>query len=308
MMGSRARHGIGAGVAAAALAAAATGCSGGGGGGAAKAGASASASPSESTFIQNPAAVAAVADVMREADAAGTVTIAGSVTSPAIGKMTLSGAQRYRPTAQMSMTLQVQGQTMSEVVVGSTLYLDYPALSAQMGGKPWGRIDLATDDGSLGSLSSLADTTQQYDPMTQIEVLAASGNITDIGTETDQGQQTEHYHGQLILSDLLQDDSAAAGLLTSAQVGALENEFNAAGVSKESVDVWIGADKLPVEIKYETQTPQGQDVSDMLLTGWGKAVQLGAPPANQVFDLGAQIATPQASATAGPSPSPSLLR
>jgi len=301
MMGTRTRLGIGATAAAAALVAVA-GCSGGGGGQAAPPfGVRPTVSPSDgSTFVASPAAVAAVTGVMRKAQAAGTVRIKGYVTSAATGKLALSGEERYGATTEMSMTMQVQGGTMSEVLIGSKVYLDYPALSAQMGGKPWGEIDLSKDSSALGSLSALAGTVQQYDPLGQIAALIASGDMADIGLVPVYGQNTQHYHGQLILDQLLWNDAPARSLLGSARVDALESAMRASGISRENVDLFYGADGLPVEITYSTQSAQGDNDSDMVFTDWGKPVQIGAPPAGQVFDLTAQIAAAESSATPGP--------
>jgi hypothetical protein len=309
-MMSTTRTRLGAGAAATAAAAVlvvVAGCSGGGAP-VADPRVSGSASPTDgSTFVASPEAIAAVTGVLQKAEAAGTVRIEGYVTSQATGKMTLSGEERYGSTPAMSMTMQVSGESMSEVLVGSKCYLDYPALSAQMGGRPWGEIDLAQDAaalGSLGSLSALAGSVQEYDPVTQIAALIASGNMTEIGPAPVHGQLTEHYHGQLILDDLTWNDSAARSLVGSAEVDAIENEMKASGISRENIDLFYGADGLPVEIAYTMQTAQGDQDSDMVLTGWGKPVQVGAPPADQVFDLTAQIANAEASATASATPSP----
>jgi hypothetical protein len=317
MMGStRTPLGIGAAAVAAGVLAAVAGCSAGGGDGitvAQTSGGRPTQSPTDgSTYVASPAAIAAVTGVMRRAQAAGTVRIAGYVTSTATGKMTMSGEERYGSSPAMSMTMLVSGETMSEVLVGSKFYMDFPALSAQMGGKPWGEMDLAKDNDSLGSLSSLAGTVQQYDPIGQIAALIASGNMTEIGPAFVHGQNTEHYHGQLILDDLQWNDSAARSLVGSALTDSIEGELEAAGISRENIDLFYGADGLPVEITYTTQTAQGENDSDMVFTGWGKPVQIGAPPAGQVFDLTAQIANAEVNATGGsggiPAPTPSPQR
>lgn len=302
MTGTRTRLGIAAAATVAALLGVAA-CSGGAGGAAAADGGSASASPSPSPFDESPDAISAVTEMMHKVQAAATVRIQGTVSSSVGGNTTLSGDEKFSPNLEMSMTTQIQGQTMSEVLIGSKFYMDYPALSAAMGGKPWGEFDLADDDGSLGSLSSLADTSQEYDPATQIAALVASGNITDIGPETDQGQPCEHFHGQLDATSMLEGEDysqAYVNLLSLSQINSLENMVKTAGVTKESVDVWVGPDQLPVEIKYATQSANGQVVSDMVLSGWGTAAQVGAPPASQVFDLTPQIIAAEASATASP--------
>ena len=303
MRGTRTRLGIGAAAAAAAALLGVAGCSGGAGGAVADGTGSPSMSPTP--FDENPGAVTAVTDLLHRTQAAATVRIRGTVSSLTGGETTLAGEEQFSPSVAMSMTMQIQGQTMSEVLIGPRFYLDYPALTGAMGGKPWGEFDLTEDDGSLGSLSSLGETSQEYDPTTQIAALIAAGNITDIGSATDQGQSTEHYHGQLDATSMLEGEDysqAYVNLLSLSQVNTLENVLRMAGVTKESVDVWVGANQLPVEIKYVTQGTDGQVISDMVLSGWGSPAQVGAPPASQVFDLTPQIIAAESSATASPTP------
>lgn len=293
MRGSRARIGFRAAAAATVVAAAAAGCSGGGGSTAAPTGTpTATASPTGTAA----AAIQLVSDVMAKADAAGTVRIQGTVTSSSTGTMTVSGQEQYSPGLEMSMSMQVQGQTMSEVLIGTTFYMDYPALSAEMGGKPWGRIDLGKADGALGSLSSLANTARTYNPTTQLRALIATGQVSSFGTETVDGQQATHYQGKLTVSQML--DQAYG--LTAAQTRQLKDTLQATGVTFELIDLWVGANQLPVEVKYVARSAAGQVSTDMQLSDWGKPVEIGAPPASQVFDMTGRLATAAASAaTAG---------
>lgn len=290
-MSTKARFGIGA-AAAVTAALAVSGCSGGGGGPAGANGTATAASGQS-------AAMSLVSDVMSKASSAGTVKIQGTVSSANTGSLTLSGEEQYSPSVKLSLTMQIESQQMSEVLIGSTFYLDYPALSAQMGGKPWGRIDLAQAGGELGSLSTLADSAKNYNPTTQIEALIASGKVTKNGTATVDGVQATHYSGHLNAGDLLQQTADNAGL-TASQFKALQSTLQTAGISSESIDLWVGSDGLPVEIKYAAQsTAAGEVDTDMHLSDWGKPVQIGAPPASQVFDLTTQMIKAQASASAG---------
>jgi hypothetical protein len=282
---------MGAAAAAVAVLAGAAGCSGGGG----NASATGTSSSSQGGVTgANSAAISLVSDVMDKAQTAGTVRIQGTITSATTGTMTMSGQEQYSPSLEMSMSMQVQGQTMSEVLIGDTVYLDYPALSSEMGGKPWGKIDLSEAGGSLGSLSTLAASARSYNPTTQLQAMIASGKVTDVGTQTLDNAQTTHYQGKLTVSQMLGTNSG----LTAAQLSALKSTLAASGVTYELVDLWVGDENLPVEVKTVTQSASGQVSTDMKLTDWGRPVQIGAPPASQVFDLSSQLAKAQASATA----------
>jgi len=296
MRGTKARFGIGAAGAAVAALAAVAGCSGGGSPAAATG--SPTPTPTATVTDANAAALALVSAVMDKANSAGTVRIQGTVTSATTGVMTMSGQEQYSPGLKMSMTMQVQGQSLSEVLIGSTFYMDYPELTAELGGKPWGEIDLSKANGALGSLSSLANTARNYNPTTQLQAMLASGRVANFGPVTVDGQQTTHYQGKIIVAQMQNEPSA----LTAGQLAALKAALQAASVTSEQVDLYLSADNVPVEVKSVSQSPSGQVSTDMFLSGWGKPVQIGAPPADQVFDLTTQVAKAQASASAGAAP------
>lgn len=298
MIGSKtARLGLGAGAAAFALLAAA-GCTGGGGGAAGGGSTSATpVSPSESALIS------LVADSLNKASTAGTVKVTGNVSTRTTGVMTLSGQELYSPGAQMSLTVQVEGQTLSEVLVGSKIYLNYPQLASLLGGKQWGEIDMSESNGAFGSLSSLIDSAESYDPTTQIEALVASGAVKLIGSHEVRGQPATHYQGVLNASQLLQQAPAEAPGLTSAQYSALVGELKAAGTTSENVDLYIGDDGLPSYVSYVISTASGQTITNMYMSDWGKSVQIGAPPASSVYDMTAELNSAVASAGVSASPS-----
>ena len=293
MMGKKARLGICAATATLAAVAVA-GCSGSGGSGGTNAGAGTAAGSGDS------AAISLVADAMNKADSAGTVKVTGTMTAPGMSSpMTINAEEQYSPSVAMSMSLQIEGQTLSEILVGNVIYMDYPALSAELGsGKQWMEINLAKVT-SLGSLSSLLDSARNDNPTTQIAALVASGSVTKVGTETVQGQQTTHYAGDLDASQLLSAGNTASNL-TPSQLSSLKDEIKSAGVSTVKVDLWVASNGLPVEEKYSEKTTAGTVVGDLYMSDWGAPVSVGAPPASEVTDMTSQI-NAEASATASPS-------
>jgi hypothetical protein len=293
MMGNKARLGICAATAALAAVAVA-GCSGSGsssgggaaGGGGTKAGAG------------DASAISLVADAMNKADAAGTVKVTGTMTAPGVSTpMTITSEEQYSPSIEMSMSLQVQGQTLSEILVGDVIYMDYPALSAELGaGKQWIEIDLSKAS-SLGSLSTLLDSARNENPTTQIAALIASGDISKVGTETVKGQQTTHYAGTLDASQLLSASNSAAGL-TAGQLSSLKSEIKSVGMTSVKIDLWVASNGLPVEEKYSEQTSAGAVVGNLYMSDWGSPVSVGAPPASEVTNMTNQLNSSAATATA----------
>ena len=291
MNGKKARFGICAACAALAVVAVA-GCSGSGSG---------SGSGGVSGLgggTTSGSALSLVADAMNKADSAGTVKVTGTITAPGLtGSMTMSAEEQYSPSLEMSMSMQVEGQTMSEVLIGDVIYLDYPALSAELGGKQWAEIDLSKTSGTLGSLSSLVSSAKSENPTTQISALVASGEVTKVGTATVSGQQTTHYAGTLTTSQML-DSTAKNSHLTAAQLSNLKSLYQGDGITSETVDVWVGSSGLPVEMKYSAKTAQGTSVGDMFMSDWGAPVSVGAPPASEVYNMTNQLNSAEASASA----------
>lgn len=283
MSEQRRRIGIGAGVAALAALAMA-GCSGGGN---TSAGA---ASATGSGTVSDGAAISLVADAMDQADNADTVKMTGTMTMSGQSAVTanLTAQEQYSPDLEMSMSIGANGQNISDVLVGTTVYLQYPALSAMTDGKPWAKIDLSKAGGTIGSLSTIVDQAKDYNPTTQLAALIATGEITDVGRQTVDGKQTTHYAGTLTAAQVLALGTSQAHL-TPDQVKLLQNEFKTAGIKSETIDVWVGSDKLPVEIKVLQKASSSSTTMDMHLSDWGAKVNIGAPPADQVFDLTSKL-------------------
>jgi hypothetical protein len=239
---------------------------------------------------------------MNKADAASTVKITGTVTSSATGKMQISGQEQYSPSVELSMSSQIDGQNISEVLIGDTFYMDYAELSGALGGKQWAELDLSKINGSLGSLSSLVQSAKSYDPVTGIEALIASGKVVKDGTATVNGQQTTRYGGTFTSDELAQLSSTASQLkLTPSQEAEVKQLFSAGGLSSESIDVWVASNGLPVEEQTVTKAGSLSVTSVMFMADWGQPVQIGAPPASEVYDMTGQLNSAVAGASASAS-------
>jgi hypothetical protein len=289
MMGTKARLGIGAAAASLAVLAVA-GCSGSG------SGSGGSTALGGGTTHGDAAALSLVADAMNKANSAGTVKVSGTVTDPGVtAPVTMTAQEQYSPQVAMSMTMQLNGQSLSEILIGQKIYMKYPQLSSMMGGKQWGEIDLSKTNGSLGSLSSLIDSAQNQNPTTQISALVASGDVTKVGTETVDGQQATHYSGTLTPGQLA---TVSAGRLSSSQISALKSLLQTGGVTSEKIDLWVASSGLPVEEKYTSKTSGGTVTGDMHLSDWGAPVSIGAPPSSEVYDMTSALTGAVASASA----------
>jgi hypothetical protein len=290
MMGTKARLGIGAATASLAVLAVA-GCSGSGStsGG--------TTSQGNGTSV-NSSALSLVADAMNKANSAGTVKVTGTMTVPGqTSAMTMTAEEEYSPSLEMSMTTQIDGQSISEVLIDDKLYMSYAALSPEMGGKQWGEIDLSQASGSMGSLSTLLSSVRNQNPTTQMSALVASGDVTKVGSDTVDGQQATHYSGTLTGGQLA-TLSGSGGHLSAAQIAQLKSLMQQGGVSSVSIDVWVSSSGLPIEEKYSEKMSSGTATGDMHMSDWGSPVTVGAPPASEVYNMTSALNGAQASASA----------
>jgi len=223
-----------------------------------------------------------------------TVKVHGTISSPQ-GSGNLDAQEQFGDNLEMSMNMGLGGMQISEVLIGDTLYMKIPALSAELGGKPWAKVGLGTM-GSLGStLQSLVDSAKNTDPAAQLQPLLASGDIKKVGTETVDGVRATHYSGTVDPATAFSSSQAAKNL-TADQIAQIKSMLSSAGVTSEKIDVWVGSDGLPVEETISMTTSAGAEKVDLHMSGWGQPISVAAPPAGQVADItsmmGSALATP----------------
>lgn len=230
--------------------------------------------------------VAAVKATLAKMSDHKTVHVAGTMSFGG-ASATMAGDEQFGPDIEVSMNMTAMGTSISEIMTGDKLYMKIPQLSAALGGKTWGELDL----GSLGSLGSafqsLLDSAKNTDPAQQLQPLLAAGDLHKVGTETVDGVQTQHYAGtvdQAALGGML-----AAKNLTPAQIAQLKSLMKAGGVTSEAVDLWIDSSGLPVRMMIGSDTASGAIKIDMRMSDWGKPVSITAPPADEVGDLSSML-------------------
>ncbi len=118
------------------------------------------------------------------------------------------------------------------------------AFAEQAGGKHW--IKYAYDDlESLGGGSGayLKDQMQNTTPNQSVKLLLASGDVRKVGEEKVRGQETTHYSGTVDVADLASQNSN----LDRSQLDDLKKQLEQAGVSTETVDIWVDDQDLLVK-------------------------------------------------------------
>jgi hypothetical protein len=231
--------------------------------------------------------VAEIQAALTKASGDKTVHVTGTITA-AGQNGTLDAQEQFGSNLEMSVTMSLSGMDISEVLVGDTLYMKIPELSSELGGKPWAKISLSSM-GSMGStFQSLIDSAKNTDPTAQLQPLLAAGDLHKVGTETVDGVQATHYSGTVDPATAF-DSSQAAKNLTSTEISQLKSMLKDAGVTKETIDVWVASTGLPVRETVTANSNTGATKVDMHLSDWGAPVTVTVPPADQVTDLSSMM-------------------
>ncbi|MET7472999.1 hypothetical protein ABZT17_01360 [Streptomyces sp. NPDC005648] len=142
----------------------------------------------------------------------------------------------------------------------------------QSGGRHWiryGYDDLAGLGGGAGAelRSQLRTTT----PHQSVKLLLASQDVREVGEEKVRGEATTHYRGTLDVADLVD--------------GSLKKQLTEAGVTTETVDIWVDAKDLLVKKVEKGRTTSGAYSQTAYYSDYGVKVSATRPPASDTEDF-----------------------
>ncbi|MET8244650.1 hypothetical protein ABZV31_09670 [Streptomyces sp. NPDC005202] len=152
----------------------------------------------------------------------------------------------------------------------------------QADGKHWlryGYDDLATLAGGSGAY--LKEQMQNTTPNQSVKLLLASGDVKKVGEATVAGQHTTHYAGTVNVDDLAAENSH----LTRNQLDQLRKQLTQAGVSTETVDIWVNDQNLLVKQVSQAQMAMGRMTQTAYYTHYGVKVSAQQPPASDTEDF-----------------------
>ncbi|WP_369036425.1 hypothetical protein [Streptomyces adonidis] len=144
--------------------------------------------------------------------------------------------------------------------------------AAQMRGKHWIRYDyddLADLPGGSGTY--LKDQLRNTAPVQPVKLLLASGDARRAGTETVRGERTTHYSGTVDVAALA--DSA------------LKEQLVQAGVSTETVDIWVNERNLLVKKVEQGELSSGRMSSTAYYSAYGVKAEVAAPAGKDTADF-----------------------
>lgn len=204
--------------------------------------------------------------VTAAAQEAGTLTMTMSTSGSGVTQ-TAEGVVRYTDGAQdLSMTMEVpQAGTVDFRMVGGVVYMQMPELT----GDKFLQID--PDDTSNPLAESFAGMEGQFDPTGTLNGLA------DAITSFEKVGEPEEVGGALAQQYEVVID-------TTAMDGAISEDMAAAGASlppELTYAYWVDADDLMRRV-----TTEAMGVStEVTFSGWGEAVEIVAPSADQITDM-----------------------
>ncbi|WP_328771066.1 hypothetical protein [Streptomyces sp. NBC_00286] len=239
--------------------------------------------------------IAALRSVETTTDKADSAKVEATTTMGSMMSMKADGALGWADGLTGNLTITYTGGTMADTMrqMGSTSmearYLPdaYYAkmgdqFAAQSGGKHW--IKYAYDDlADLagGSGAYLKDQMQNTTPNQSVKLLLASGDVRKVGEETVRGVKTTHYSGTVDVADLAVRNSS----LTEGQLADLKRQLEQAGITTETVDIWVDDDDLLVKKVEKGKLATGEMSSTAYYSDYGVEVSAEEPPAADTADF-----------------------
>lgn len=279
---------MGTAVAAAAALTSMAACSGSdsaGGSGKGKADAVAKASP-----------VAALKQVQQKTGGAQSAKVEGTTEMGSTMSMKQSGVIGWADGLSGAITVTYTGGTMGEALkkaggdgsVEARYFKDeYYAnagagMAANTGGKNWIRYsykDLAELGGASGDV--MQDQIQNSTPEEGVKALLASGDVKKVGQEDVRGVSATHYSGTVDVAGLTAKNSS----LDAKQLAAFKEQLALAGVTTQTVDIWVDENDLLVKKTERAEMKTGTLNSTLFYSDYGTEVPSEKPEASDTVDF-----------------------
>ncbi|WEO95910.1 hypothetical protein A6P39_018725 [Streptomyces sp. FXJ1.172] len=170
------------------------------------------------------------------------------------------------------------------------------AYAQNTGGKHWIKYsydDLAKFGGASGSY--MKDQLQSSSPNQSVKMLMASGDVKQVGEETVDGAHTKHYSGTVNVADL----AGKSSNLSADQMAALKQQLSQAGITTDTIDIWINDQNLLVKKSEKANTSKGVMTSTAYYSDYGVKVTAVAPPAADTVDFAKMLKSGGAGTVSG---------
>ncbi|MGC0401259.1 hypothetical protein RKD27_003903 [Streptomyces sp. SAI-126] len=230
-----------------------------------------------------PAALPALRTAERSTERAETARVSSTTVLGTQLSLTADGVLSWRDGLSGALTIDYTGGSAAETMRGlgvtsmEARYLSdaYYArvgdtFAAKTGGKHWLRY--AYDDlKTLGGGADLADQMRSTTPDQSVRLLLDSDDVRELGRQTVDGQATTHYAGTVDVEDVTDTE--------------LQQRLQDAGVTAETLDIWINEKNLLVKKVEMTSTANGRMTQTAHYSDYGVKVAVQKPPAADTEDF-----------------------
>ncbi|MGW0613098.1 hypothetical protein [Streptomyces sp. NPDC002788] len=241
--------------------------------------------PGEDAPVARARALAALRSAERATERAESARVESTTTMGSLMSMRADGTLGWADGITGTLTITYTGGTIADTMrrLGSTSmearYLP-DAYYARMGekfadkadGKRWIRYayeDLEALTG--GSGAHLGDRMRSTTPNQSVKLLLSSADLTKVGEETVRGRRATHWSGTVAAADVTD-----AGL---------KKQLTEAGVSTETVDVWIDERNLLVKKVEKARMATGLMTQTAHYADYGVRVRAERPPLSDTGDF-----------------------
>ncbi|MFF7763093.1 LolA-like protein [Streptomyces griseorubiginosus] len=234
-----------------------------------------------------PAALPALRTAERSTQQAGTARVRSTTVMGSQLSLTADGLLAWRDGLSGSLTLRYTGGTAATTMRGlgvTSMQARYlhdayyarmgEAFAAKTGGRHWLRYGYE-DLRSLGGGADLAEQMRSTTPDQSVRLLLDSEDVRAVGEETVDGRSTTHYSGTVAVGDITD-----AGL---------RQRLRSAGVTGESLDIWIDEKNLLVKKVEKSSTAGGKVTQSAHYSDYGVKVAVRRPPAADTQDFKALL-------------------
>lgn len=187
------------------------------------------------------------------------------------------------PAMHLTMSVPELGGELTILLVDKVLYFSAPKIIQS--GKRWVRMASTVDNPTGNAFgAALKQLLRQGDPAQVLKQFGDAGRITATRPEESNGKSTTHY------SVTIDVDKLASGQ-QDADLRQLVNGAQQAGAADIPLEVWLDQESLPVRMTMDTpfRKPDTNHGDKLTITAdysdWGRAVEVTAPPANEVAEL-----------------------
>ncbi|WP_329220180.1 hypothetical protein OG352_26065 [Streptomyces sp. NBC_01485] len=239
--------------------------------------------------------IAALRSAEKSTDGAESAKVESTTTMGSVMSMTADGALGWGDGLTGTLTITYTGGAMADTMrqMGTTSmearYLPdaYYArmgdtFATQAGGRHWIKYAYDALESLAGSSGAyLKDQMQNTTPNQSVKLLLASGDVREVGEEKVRGQRTTHYSGTLDVADLAEQNSS----LTRSQRDDLKKTLEQAGVTTETIDIWVNDRDLLVKKTEKGETTTGAYSQTAYYSDYGTEVSAEVPPASDTADF-----------------------